>query len=96
LRLTRYDRHGSYYARHELTRKKAIDLQILQRVLTKIRGGEDQLSLILGVYDEGSNQVKESSLISLFDQYNEISDFDDSRLKVLNLAKELLVYGHTI
>ncbi|MEK3977882.1 hypothetical protein MKY37_02190 [Psychrobacillus sp. FSL K6-2836] len=81
---------------NELTREKAIDLQILQRILTKIRGGEDQLSFIVGVYDGSSNQVIDSSLIRLFDQYSEISNFDDSRLRILNLAKELQVYGHTI
>ncbi|WP_271853359.1 McrB family protein [Planococcus maritimus] len=79
-----------------LTREKAIDLQILQRVLTKVRGGEDQLSSLVGKYDEVSQQVKESALISLFDQYNMISNFDNSRLKVINLAKELQVYGHTV
>lgn len=79
-----------------LTREKAIDLQILQRVLTKIRGGEDQLTLVLGVYEGSSNQVKNSALIHLFEQYTDVSNFEDSRLKVLNLAKELQVYGHTI
>jgi len=79
-----------------LTREKAIDLQILQRVLTKVRGGEDQLSSLVGVYDEVSKQVKESSLIHLFDHYSAISNFDNSRLKVINLAKELQVYGHTV
>lgn len=79
-----------------LTREKAIDLQILQRVLTKIRGGEDQLASIIGVYDSNSNQVINSSLIRIFDQYSAVSHFEDSRLKVLNFAKELQVYGHTI
>lgn len=79
-----------------LTREKALDLQVIQRILTKIRGGEDQLSIIVGKYDEISKQAKDSLLIQLFDQYKDISDFEGSRIKVTTLAKELQVYGHTV
>jgi len=79
-----------------LTREKAMDLQVIQRILTKIRGGEDQLSFLVGIYDESSKLAKDSLLIRLFDQYKDVSDFGDSRSKVINLAKELQVYGHTV
>ncbi|MEY9971844.1 energy-coupling factor transporter ATP-binding protein EcfA2 [Lysinibacillus sp. RC46] len=79
-----------------LTRENAFDLQVLQRILTKVRGGEDQLSSMVGKYDASSETVKNSLLIKLFDDYKDISKFVDSRIKVTNLAKELHVYGHTV
>ncbi|MGN7289156.1 McrB family protein [Bacillus velezensis] len=79
-----------------ITREKAVDLQILQRVLTKIRGGEDQLLPLVGEYEERTKLVNNSSLLELFDKYNSISNFNQSRLKVMHLAKELKDYGHTI
>ncbi|MBO0601988.1 hypothetical protein I2483_09965 [Sporosarcina sp. E16_3] len=79
-----------------LSRKTAFDLQILQRILTKIRGGEEQLALLVGRYDKVSDEIIGSQLINLFDEYKELSIFTESRNKVTSLAKELVIYGHTL
>lgn len=66
-----------------------IDLQIAQRVLTKVRGPENQLGDILA----GKNG---KNLIQIFDEYEDLSDFVTSREIVLQKQKELESYGYCI
>ncbi|MBD5448924.1 MAG: hypothetical protein HDR28_01950 [Lachnospiraceae bacterium] len=66
-----------------------IDLQIAQRVLTKVRGPENQLGEIL--YSKS-----EKSIIQIFDEYKELSDFKICREIVLQKQKELESYGYCI
>lgn len=66
-----------------------IDLQIAQRVLTKVRGPENQLGDIL-------NSTSEKNIIRIFDEYNELSDFNMCREIVKQKQKELESYGYCI
>lgn len=66
-----------------------IDLQIAQRVLTKVRGPENQLGEIL-------SSKSEKSIIQIFDEYRELSDFKICRDVVLQKQKELESYGYCI
>lgn len=66
-----------------------IDLQIAQRVLTKVRGPENQLGDIL------SNK-NERNINRIFDEYKELSDFQVCREIVLQKQKELESYGYCI
>lgn len=66
-----------------------IDLQIAQRVLTKVRGPENQLGEIL------SNK-NERNINRIFDEYKELSDFQVCREIVLQKQKELESYGYCI
>lgn len=79
----------------ELTRRDAFDLQLVQRVLTKLRGPEELLGEIIGNYNKEANTVENSFLLSLFDQYTQVSDFDESKRVVRNKAKELAINGYT-
>ncbi|MFT8343239.1 MAG: hypothetical protein ABF652_17685 [Clostridium beijerinckii] len=79
-----------------LTREEAFDLQILQRVLTKIRGSQEQLQDLVGTYNKNDDNVSNSILIDKFDEYKEISDFSKSRNCIKQKAKELKIYGYTI
>lgn len=71
------------------TLSNGIDLQIAQRVLTKVRGPENQLGDILA----GKNG---KNLIQIFDEYEDLSDFVTSREIVLQKQKELESYGYCI
>ena len=71
------------------TLSNGIDLQIAQRVLTKVRGPENQLGDILA----GKNG---KNLIQIFDEYEDLSDFVISRGIVLQKQKELESYGYCI
>ena len=66
-----------------------IDLQIAQRVLTKVRGPENQLGEIL---DEKS----ENNIHLIFDKYDDLSEFSICRDIVQQKQKELESYGYCI
>lgn len=66
-----------------------IDIQIAQRVLTKVRGPENQLGEIL---DEKS----ENNIYLIFDKYHDLSKFSICRDIVQQKQKELESYGYCI
>lgn len=79
-----------------LSRKEALDLQLVQRILTKVRGSEEQLRRLIGLYEEGRNSVFESSLSDILDRYASLSEFKETRKVLLHKAKELRINGYTI
>jgi len=79
-----------------LSREDALDLQILQRILTKVRGSEDEISLLAGTFDKASGSAVGGEMKRIFDQYSNLSDFTQSRKKLTSLSRELLAYGHTL
>ncbi len=68
---------------------EGIDLQIAQRVLTKVRGPENQLGEIL-------SSKSEKNINQIFDGYGTLSDFKICREIVLQKQKELESYGYCI
>lgn len=71
------------------TYSDGIDLQIAQRILTKVRGPENQLGTIL-------SDIDGTSILNIFDKYSDLSDFKNSRRIVLQKQKELMSYGYCI
>lgn len=69
-----------------LTRHDAFDLQFVQRIMTKIRGSEEDLKPI----------VLDGGLLSLFDEFPDVSPFDVSRNALNQKAKELKMHGFTV
>ena len=69
--------------------KIGLDYQICQRVLTKVRGPENQLGSIL-------NGDSEINFERIFDKYSSLSDFTRSRNIVKQKQKELETYGYCI
>ena len=78
------------------TRQEAFDKQIVQRVLTKIRGSEDQLKAVVGKYVEISDDVIDSQLINLLERFEGVSSFTESKKVIKYKAKELKIYGFTM
>lgn len=72
-----------------ISRGKAMDIQLVQRVLTKVRGAEEQLEDLL---DEKS----ENSLFFVFNKYKNISDFKESREVLEQKREELNKYGYAL
>lgn len=67
----------------------ALDYQIAQRILTKVRGPEIQIGRLLnGKSNTGFNQI--------FDKYSELSDFKKCRKVISEKQKELGAYGYCI
>lgn len=78
------------------SRKEAFDLQIVQRVLTKVRGSEDQLKSLIGSYDKTQNNVSNSVILDLLEKYKDISDFEKTKESIVKKARELKLNGYTI
>ncbi|MGY3777869.1 McrB family protein [Isobaculum melis] len=80
---------------NELSRREAIDIQIVQRVLSKVRGSDEQLSELVGKWNRnGSNEV--GIFEKILDEYSATSDFKQSREVLLQKARELSLHGFTI
>ena len=77
-----------------VNRNSAFDLQVLQRVLTKLKGPETLLVNLVGHYN--GEEYVEGTLYNLLNISEDISVFIESKDRLKKLAKELSVYGHTI
>lgn len=78
---------------YDFDREEGLDCQMVQRILTKLRGSSQQLHALIHVSDQGE---AEGSLLQVFDRYKDLSDFIESR-KLLSLkAQELKLYDYTI
>ena len=75
-----------------LTHREAFDLQIAQRVLTKLRGSREQLQDLL---DE-SRKENGKYLPNLLDQYQDLSDFADCRSILKHKGSEMVEYGYIL
>ncbi|WP_026691862.1 McrB family protein [Peribacillus kribbensis] len=79
-----------------LSRQDAVDLQIVQRIMTKVRGPEEQLKKFLGTYDSINGTVIDSSLADILDKFHEVSEFYNTRNMIIHKAKELKINGYTL
>ncbi|MDF2607699.1 MAG: ATPase associated with various cellular 5 [Bacillales bacterium] len=77
-----------------LSRGDAFDLQIVQRIMTKIRGSEEMLKSLVGYYNCEHNMVIESDFRNLIEKYKDISDFKETVIILNQKAKELKYNGY--
>lgn len=73
-----------------LEREKAIDLQIAQRIFTKLRGREEKIGILL------SQDSGEKSIEHIFSRYESLSKFENSRKILERKRKELDIYGYCV
>lgn len=78
-----------------LSRSEAIDSLVAQRIITKLRGSEEQIGSLVGKASSNGN-IDNSFIIALFDEYADVSEFNESRHEIGIKAKELKSYGYTI
>lgn len=78
------------------SRADAFDLQVVQRVLTKLRGPEDQLRPVLGSFQAHKGAVENSPLLQLLTEYADVSAFQVTNRVIEQKAKELKFYGYTV
>ncbi|WP_261910080.1 McrB family protein [Liquorilactobacillus satsumensis] len=74
-----------------VSRGEAFDLQLVQRVLTKVRGSGELLRDLIGI-ENGDDGI----LVKIFDNNKTISKFTESRQIVQQKARELKLYGFTM
>jgi len=76
---------------YALSISEGLDYQIAQRILTKIRGPEEQLK---GVFI--SDAQRPNALTILLDSFSDISSFDRSRKVIEQKENELNTYGYCL
>lgn len=76
---------------YALSLGEGLDYQIAQRILTKIRGPEEQLKKIFL-----SDAQKPNILVALFDSFSDLSSFDRSRKIIEQKENELNTYGYCL
>lgn len=79
----------------DLSRNEAIDIQIVQRILSKVRGSDEQLSDLVGKWNRnGSNEI--GIFEEILNEYSNTSNFKYSREILLQKSRELSLHGFTI
>lgn len=80
-----------------MSKDYAFDLQIKQRILTKVRGSEEQCEGIVGKLTNRSQELSGSKLYDFFTKYQqpELSNFTITLDEIKKKARELYVYGYT-
>ncbi|MCU7666778.1 McrB family protein [Bacillus thuringiensis] len=79
-----------------LSREESFDIQLVQRVLTKVRGSDEQFTELLGQYNSDTKQVENSKLLELLSTMPTSYEFKQTRKLIAEKAKELRLYGHTV
>lgn len=77
------------------TRKLAFDKFLVQRVVTKLRGSEEQIMGLIGKFDKDDNLIS-SDIVNLLKKYDDVSDFACVKNELKNKAKELSLYGYSV
>lgn len=91
-----YIKNLSNLEKSPIDRQKALDLQFVQRVMPKIRGSEEMLRSLVGTAVPDKNEVLNSKLVEIFNNYTDLSEFKKSRAVLMEKAKGLLRNGYTI
>lgn len=79
----------------EYSRALAFDKLIVQRIITKLRGSEEQLSTLIGRLS-AEDRLLDSDIEAILDKYSDVSDFVHVRDELKNKAKELVLYGYSV
>lgn len=80
-----------------LDRSKAFDLQVKQRIITKLKGTESQFGKLLGTINSYDfDEAVDSELFEFFskEEWKKISDFNLTKNEIIKKARELGAYGY--
>ena len=75
------------------SRSDGLDVQVVQRILTKLRGSSQQLATLVSTDDKGELS---GALIQVLDKFSTLSSFARSRKVLEEKAGELKLYDFTI
>lgn len=78
---------------YDFDREKGLDCQMVQRILTKLRGSAQQLENLIHLSDKGD---VEGSLLSVLTKYKDLSPFEESKALLARKGEELKLYDYTI
>lgn len=75
------------------TRNEGIDLQMVQRILTKLHGSSQQLKTLIGYDEQGKLSGK---ILEVLNKYRHISTFEETRRVLKEKSGELKLYDYTL
>lgn len=77
---------------------RAFDDLLVQRIIPKIRGGQQILEGLIGHVEhvDGSETLVDSEFCAKLDEYSDVSEFLGSRNAIMLKARELEINGYTI
>lgn len=75
------------------TREEGLDAQVVQRILTKLRGSAQQLAALVSTSDKGELT---GSLPEVLSRFSRLSSFTGARKVLEEKARELKLYDYTI
>ncbi|GLI58313.1 hypothetical protein PM10SUCC1_38270 [Propionigenium maris DSM 9537] len=80
-----------------ITNQEAIDLQIKQRIISKLKGTVNQFGDLIGSYEFENDEISEGLLKNLFSdtKVQSISSFEHTLNELKRKSKELTLYGYT-
>ncbi|WP_270568062.1 McrB family protein [Clostridium beijerinckii] len=85
------------YGTTMISKRDAFDIQIKQRLITKIKGTEKKYGKLIGIIrDNDGTEPISSELFNFFnsDEAKMISDFEKTKGEIVKKAKELGAYGY--
>lgn len=74
-------------------REEGLDAQVVQRILTKLRGSSQQLSTLVSLNEKGN---LEGTIVNVLSHFNDLSDFVEAKAVLEGKARELKLYDYTI
>ena len=74
-------------------REEGLDAQVVQRILTKLRGSSQQLSSLVSLNEKGN---LEGTIVNVLSHFNDLSDFVEAKAVLEGKARELKLYDYTI
>ena len=85
--------HGEF--NKNISKEEAMDIQVKQRILTKVNGSREQFMDLIGYMDDNDKLIN-SKLYDFFDsEGEEISGFIKTKEEIKRKARELSLYGYT-
>ena len=75
------------------TREEGLDAQVVQRILTKLRGSAQQLAALVSTSDKGELT---GSISEVLERFSRLSSFTGARKVLEEKARELKLYDYTI
>ena len=84
---------GNIPGGYDFDREEGLDYQMVQRILTKLRGSARQLESLISLSDKGELGGK---LIDILNAYKDLSDFEKAGKALAAKAQELKLYDYTI
>lgn len=77
----------------DFSRRDGLDAQVVQRILTKLRGSFQQLSALVSENDRGET---EGAIPDILEEYRDLSSFGEARAVLAAKARELKLYDYTL